>query len=68
MDHRTGPGPVVPKQRIIVGGGSTHVGIGHRDSPDAPAINVIKTGSSIQAIEITCPCGKFIRLLCEYEQ
>lgn len=68
MENQIRHGHVLPKQRILVGGGSAQIGIGQRDSPDSLAVNVIKNGTLIQAIEITCPCGKSVRLLCEYDQ
>ena len=32
-----------------------------------PIIDLVRTGDRIEAIEITCACGKRIRLNCQYE-
>jgi hypothetical protein len=33
---------------------------------DEPRIELIREGDLIRAIDVTCSCGKRIRLVCEY--
>jgi hypothetical protein len=38
---------------------------GHACGPE-PTVELIREGDAVRAIDITCPCGRRLRVLCEY--
>ena len=58
---------VLPGECVELDDGTARVMIpaknnGHQE----PDVRLIKDGDIIRAIEVTCGCGKQIRLVCEY--
>jgi hypothetical protein len=37
------------------------------EAGDAPRIELVRNGDVVQAIDVTCSCGKSFRLWCSYE-
>lgn len=63
---RTKMPAVVPHQRVLPSGKNPKVRIPAGGASDEPRIELIREGDLIRAIEVTCSCGKRIRIVCEY--
>jgi hypothetical protein len=63
---RTKMPAVVPHQRVVSNGTHAKVRIPAGGVSDEPRIELIREGDLIRAIDVTCSCGKRIRLVCEY--
>jgi hypothetical protein len=57
---------VVPAAQVSIAELPVRVGAPGVAQPGEPRIELIRKGDVIQAIDITCSCGKRIRLKCEY--
>ena len=62
------PRAVVPRQRVNVGPQATRVVVPGCQSDHEPQIQVITNSERIEAIEVTCGCGRRIRLVCQYDE
>ncbi len=65
-DHAHRPGKVIPAKRVRV---LEPAGTNQTDlegSLHEPQVTLVKDGSIVKAIIISCPCGKQTRLECEY--
>jgi hypothetical protein len=58
---------VVSSQRVREAGGRAVVPVPGHEQCDEPVIELIRQGDVIQAIDITCPCGRRLRVLCDYQ-
>lgn len=58
--------PVVSGQRVREAGGRITVPIQGHKGCDQPVVEVIRQGEVVHAIDITCPCGRRLRVLCDY--
>jgi hypothetical protein len=58
---------VVPRQRVCLNGSNSVVRIPAGGPHDEPQIELIREGSLIRAIDVTCSCSKRIRIVCDYE-
>lgn len=58
----------------LVPGGSVHLSheparVAVPGPPDAqPVVELVRSGDLVQAIDVTCTCGRRIRLACRYKQ
>jgi hypothetical protein len=60
------PRAVIPGQFVRLTSEPARVAIPGHQPPDEPRVELIKQGDVIQAIDLTCPCGRKIRLRCVY--
>ena len=56
---------VVPGQWIRVGEEPVPVGGPRQPAPSEPQVTLIREGDVIKAIDVTCTCGKQMRLRCD---
>ena len=60
------PRGIIPGKLVHVTGETVRVDVPHKDSAVEPRIELVRDGDVIQAIDVTCTCGKKIRLRCIY--
>jgi hypothetical protein len=58
---------VVPQRLVRLLDEKARVIVPHKGNACEPQIELIRDGKVIRAIEITCLCGRRMRLQCEYE-
>lgn len=58
---------LVSVQRVRDAGGRVVVPVPGHEQCEQPTIELIREGSIVRAIDITCPCGRRLRVLCEYQ-
>ena len=58
---------VVPGNRVVRSAELAHVGGRHSVHEDTPVIELVTEGNVVRAIDVTCTCGKKMRLWCSYE-
>ncbi len=58
---------VLPNESVCVDGRTTLVGVPTATANATPEVRVVKDGSIVQAIEVICPCGNCLRLVCQYD-
>ena len=58
---------VIPGQCIRVQTEAAPVAVPEPDCFDQPAVDIVRNGETIQAINITCTCGRQLRIVCEYQ-
>jgi hypothetical protein len=58
---------VVPSQLVRVAGETAHIPIPGTTPLAEPKVELIRAGELIQAIDVTCACGRKIRLRCIYQ-
>lgn len=66
MDEARPGAPVVPAARVRVTAEAVRVGAPKAASAE-PQVQVVRDGDLVRAIEVTCPCGACVRIVCEYE-
>jgi hypothetical protein len=66
QDRDGGKRRVIPGPRIKVVGETRVPGPHDHGGAAEPRVEVIRDGDVIQAIDVTCTCGKRIRIHCEY--
>ncbi len=59
---------LIPGRRVRVAGETRVPGPHDHGGPagEEPCVEVIRDGDVIQAIDVTCTCGKRIRIRCDY--
>lgn len=60
------PRGIIPGKLVRVTGESVRVDVPHQDGAHEPRIDLVRDGDVIQAIDVTCGCGRKIRLKCLY--
>ena len=58
---------VVPSQLVRLAAETAHIPIPGTTPPAEPRVELIRAGDVIQAIDVTCACGRKIRLRCTYQ-
>jgi hypothetical protein len=66
MDEARPGAPVVPAARVRVTAEAVRVGA-PRTAAAEPQVQVVREGDLVRAIEVTCPCGACVRIVCEYD-
>jgi hypothetical protein len=66
MDEARPGAPVVPAARVRVTAEAVRVGP-PRAATAEPQVQVVRDGDLVRAIEVTCPCGACVRIVCEYD-
>ena len=56
--------PVVKGQMVRLASETARIAVPSAGLPAEPKIDVIRQGDIVQAIDITCSCGRCIRLRC----
>ena len=59
---------VIPGQRIRVTPQAATVAVPGPECFDDVTVDVVRNGERIEAINISCTCGRQLRLVCEYQQ
>lgn len=57
---------VHPAHRVYMSEATAWVGMPGQAPPAEPLVTLIRNGDHVQAIEVTCTCGKTIRMNCEF--
>lgn len=57
---------VVPSHCVRVNGHAARVKIPPQAGHDEPRVDLVRQGAVVQAIDVTCSCGRHIRLSCVY--
>jgi hypothetical protein len=65
-EGKYGSRSVVPGRCVQVSGETARVGVPGAANLSEPRVELIRQGDVIQAIDVTCTCGKRIRLRCVY--
>ncbi len=60
------PRVVIPGKLVRLTAEPARVAIPGHEAPDVPRVELITQGDVIQAIDVTCSCGRKIRLRCVY--
>jgi hypothetical protein len=58
---------VVPGHRVQLTGETARVGAPVQPLGSEPRIDLIRENNEVRAIDVTCPCGKRVRLQCVYD-
>jgi hypothetical protein len=67
MDEARPGAPVVPAARVRVTAEAVRVGPPRAAASAEPQVQVVRDGDLVRAIEVTCPCGACVRIVCEYD-
>jgi hypothetical protein len=59
-------GRVVSAQRVRDSGQRVRVPVPGHEACAEPVIEVVRQGDVVVAIDITCPCGRSFRVVCDY--
>lgn len=66
-DSRIGQHAVIPGPRVQVDG-VARVPVPGAHTEAQPKVELIRAGNVIRAIDVTCTCGRRIRLRCNYTE
>ena len=66
-DNRIAPSGVIPGPRVQVDG-VARVPVPGAHPEAQPTVELIRAGNVIRAIDVTCTCGRRIRLRCHYTE
>ena len=58
---------VIPGDRVVRSADVAHVGGRPASHGDSPTVELVTEDNNVRAIDITCACGKKMRLWCSYE-
>jgi hypothetical protein len=59
---------VVPGRCVRVSAQTARVAVPGQAHACDPVVELVRDGDIVQAIDITCPCGRHIRLRCLYDE
>jgi hypothetical protein len=57
---------IVPGQCVRITGETARVAIPGQNNSAAPTVELVRNGDIVQAIDVTCACGRRMRLRCVY--
>lgn len=58
---------LIAAQRVREANGRITVAIPGHSACEEPTVELVREGNIVRAIDITCPCGRRLRILCDYE-
>lgn len=59
---------VVPRRKVVTQPQAAYVGSPRHAPRDEPRVELVQEDGIIQAIDITCTCGRRLRLHCTYAE
>jgi hypothetical protein len=59
-------GAVIPREMVLEQGRSRLVGPGAQQAEPVPTVSVIRRGDIVDALQVTCTCGRITRVQCIY--